>query len=145
MWKRVTLGLMLATAIACGGDSTSPEHPFPAANGAYALDGGFDGLTRSEASFTGTAHVNQASQDTGTLTGTATLTLTLDGDVSTVSDVQLLEASVSPSGVVSFRLGASTSTWTFSGTLLNDKITVRHTLTDGSFTASGDWTGTRPD
>jgi hypothetical protein len=144
MWMRVAPALLLLAAVACGGDSTSPDHPYPDANGAYALDGGFDGLTRSEASFTGTADVNQTSQDTGTLTGTAAFTLTVNGDVTTASDVPLLSASVTPAGVVSFRLGASSSTWTFSGTLAKDKITGRHTLTDGSFTASGDWNGTRP-
>lgn len=145
MWKRVASCLMLLALFACGGDGTSPDHPYPDANGAYGLEGGFDGLTRSEASFIGSADINQSSQDTGTLTGTATFSLTMGASLTNASDVPLLEASVTPSGVVSFRLETSSSTWTFSGTLSNDRITGRHTLTDGSFTASGDWTGTRVD
>ncbi len=45
-------GVLLAFAVlGCGGDSISPNEPFPDASGSCATEGGFDGLTRQEASF----------------------------------------------------------------------------------------------
>lgn len=69
--------------------------------------------------------------------------LTLEGDVSTLTDEPILASSVTPAGVVSFRLSGSGITWTFTGNLDGDEIAGRHTLTDGSTTASGDWTAER--
>lgn len=146
MFKRA-LALAAAVALsACGGDSTGPDNPFPDASGSYALDGGFDGLTRSDASFSGSVTLTQASQTSGTLGGTMTVTLTVGGDVSTVTDVAIQSASVTPTGVVSFRLGSSAagSSWTFSGTRAGKVITGRHTLASSDGTFSGDWTGTSP-
>jgi hypothetical protein len=140
------LPVLVVTALlfGCGSDSSGPSHPFPNAAGAYAVDGGFDGFTRTDASVTGSLTLNQASQDTGTLTGAITLTLNVQGDVSTLSDEPILSASVTPSGVVSFRITGTGVSWTFTGTLSGKTITGRHTLTDGTSTLSGDWTGTRP-
>lgn len=56
----VLAGLALA---ACGGDSTGPDNPFPDVSGSYAVDGGFDGLTRSDASVSGSLTLTQASQN----------------------------------------------------------------------------------
>jgi hypothetical protein len=102
--------------------------------------------TRSDASLSGSLTLTQASQSSGTLGGTMTLTLTASGDVTTVSDVAISSASVTPTGVVSFRLGSSAAggSWTFTGSRSGKTISGRHTLSTDSGTISGDWTGTRP-
>src|SRR5215207_3163026 len=148
MRARNWLHLSSLFAVACGGggESLAPDQPFPDVSGPYQLAGGFDGLSQSEASFTGTLTLEQASTQSGSLTGTASLTLSIDGDVSTIADVPLQAASVTPGGVVSFRLGSTTAggSWTFSGTRSAGVITGRHTLTDRESTFSGGWTGSAP-
>jgi hypothetical protein len=148
MRARDWLHLSSLFAIACGGggESLAPDQPFPDVSGPYQLAGGFDGLSHSQASFTGTLTLEQASTQSGTLTGTASLTLSIDGDISTIADVALQAASVTPGGVVSFRLGSTAAggSWTFSGTRSAGVITGRHTLTDQESTFSGGWTGSAP-
>lgn len=140
------VGVCLSALYGCGGDSLSSNEPFPDASGSYNLEGGFDGLTRNEASFSGSLTLTQASRQSGTLGGTVTLTLTISGDVNTLSDVPVQSASVTPGGVVSFRLGSTAAggSWTFSGTRSGGTVTGRHSLTDGANTFSGDWTGRLP-
>jgi hypothetical protein len=138
--------LCLSPLYGCGGDNLSPSEPFPDVSGSYNVEGGFDGATRSEASITGSLTLTQASRQSGTLVGTATLTFNISGDVTTVSDIPLQEASVTPGSVVSFRLGSSSQgvTWTFTGNRSGKTITGRHTLVTTSGTVSGDWTGRSP-
>jgi hypothetical protein len=139
-----SLGLTLSLA-GCGGgggDAAGPGEPFPNVSGSYNIEGGFDGLTRNEASFVGSLSLSQASRQSGTLTGTMSVTLTIDGDVTTAGDVRLQSASVTPNGTVSFQLGTISTggSWTFSGTAAGETISGRHTLTDGSNVFSGNWT-----
>jgi hypothetical protein len=139
--------LCLTALYGCGGgDNLSPSEPFPDVSGSYNVEGGFDGATRSEASITGSLTLTQASRQSGTLGGTATLTFNISGDITTVSDVPLQDASVTPGSVVSFRLGSSAQgvTWTFTGNRAGKTITGRHTLATTSGTVSGDWTGRSP-
>ena len=123
----------------------TPNDPFPDVSGSYNIAGGFDGLSNSAASFTGTLTLNQASAESGTLTGTMSATLTLDGNVTTVGSVPIQSASVTPNGTVSFQLGniGNGASWTFTGTAAGETISGRHTLTDGSNTFSGDWTASK--
>jgi hypothetical protein len=145
MRRRHWLQLSSLLAIACGGggEGLAPDQPFPDVTGVYQLAGGFDGLSHSQASFTGSLTLAQASTQSGALTGSASLTLSIDGDVSTIADVQLQSAAVTPGGVISFRLGSTAAGggWTFSGTRSAGVITGRHTLTDQESTFSGGWTG----
>lgn len=128
----------------CGGDSNEPEDPFPAAAGVYEVTGDFDGIPSSEASFEGTVELTQASRESGALQGSASLLVDLEGDIFNVADDVLANATVSPSGVISFTMAGGTATWTFSGTLSGNNISQgRHTLSDGSDNISGDWQGTR--
>lgn len=141
---------LLATSVvlgACGGsDSTNPSEPFPNVAGFYDVDGGFDGLTRSEGSIAGSLTLTQTSLRTGTLGGTMTLTLNSSGDVTTVSNAAILSSSVTQAGEISFRLGSTEAGagWTFSGTRGGKVITGRHTLASSGETFSSDWTGTSP-
>jgi hypothetical protein len=146
MWKRVGSGVLLATVVACGGDSSGPdEPPYPAAAGAYQVDGGFDGLTRQQASFSGTLTLTQASREVGTLAGTATMTGQLGGQVYDLSGGTVQNASVTTAGAISVTVlsPTGTATWTFTGNLSGSTITGRHTLASGSASSSGDWTGNR--
>ncbi len=128
-----------------GGDTTDPDDPFPDVAGVYNVQGGFDNLTADEASFVGSLILNQASRQNGELTGTMSVTATINGDVTTAGNVAIQSASVSPSGTVSFTLGsiANGGSWTFSGTASGETISGRHTLTDGNLTFSGNWTATQ--
>ena len=137
--------LCLSALYSCGGgDSVAPPEPFPDVTGSYHLDGGFDGLTRGEASFSGTLTLTQASRQSGTLGGTVSITATIDGQTSGGGTAPLQSASVSPTGAVSFSIGSITAggSWTFSGTHAGTTISGRHTLTDGTSSFSGNWSGT---
>ena len=136
--------LLALLAVGCGGgDSTDPADPFPDASGVYQVSGGFDGLSSGEASFEGTLTLEQASQESGALTGSASFVATIGTDVFSLSDDDLSNATVSTAGVVSFTMVGG-GTWTFTGTLVSgDLAQGRHTLSAGSESASGDWTGTR--
>lgn len=134
------LAILGAGVLACGGDSNDPGDTFPDAAGVYEVSGGFDGLSTSIASFDGTLELNQASQESGTLTGSAALVADLNGDIFNLTDDALSGATVSPSGVVTFTMGGAGATWTFSGTLSGNNITGgRHTLSDGIDNLSGNW------
>jgi hypothetical protein len=139
---------MLLTTLAvlgCGGDdSNDPGDPFPDANGAYEVTGSFDELPSTTASFTGTVTLTHASQQSGTLGGSAALLAEIDGNIYNLTDETLTSATVSPSGVIAFTLGSSGATWTFSGTLSGNNIAQgRHTMSSGETSYSGSWQGTR--
>ena len=142
---RCLLGVGLLTSASCGGgDAAGPNLPYPAVAGVYQIDGGFDGATRSQASFTGSLTLVQATRTQATLTGTASITATINGQVLSVSDTPFSSASVTPAGVITFVFAETGVSWTFTGTLSGKIITGRHTLTDGTTTISGDWTGVSP-
>jgi hypothetical protein len=144
---RFALGGMLLTlaVLGCGGDdSNDPGDPFPDANGAYHMTGSFDDVPSSTASFTGTVELTHASQQSGTLGGSAALVAEIDGDIFNLTEDALTNATVSPSGVLAFTIASGGATWTFSGTLSGNNIVQgRHTLSDGETTLSGSWQGTR--
>jgi hypothetical protein len=135
----------LALLAACGGDSTSPNDVFPDAAGVYNVNGTFDGISSSDAHFSGTLTLTQASRETGTLGGSAAYTATIGSDVFNISDDAISGGSVSPAGVVTYTMGDGSSTWTFTGTLSGSSINNgRHTLsTSSSGSNSGAWSATR--
>jgi len=138
--------LVCALLVGCGGgggDSLTPNDPFPNAAGSYQMEGGFDGLSREQASFTGILTLTQASRQSGTLGGSVSLSLRVNGSRSSASS-PIESASVSTSGEVAFRLGSATddATWTFHGTLAGSSISGRHTLSDGSQAFPGNWSAT---
>lgn len=142
---RLALGgaLLVLLVYGCGGDGgNQPEDPFPDVSGIYEIEGTFDDLPGSEASFEGTLELTQGSRESGTLEGSISVLATIGDDIFNVSDETLSSATVSPSGVIAFTAGDATATWTFSGTASGSSITNgRHTLSDGEQTISGPWRG----
>jgi hypothetical protein len=138
------LGLAAATALAGCGSNSGNTDPFPDVAGVYTLQGGFDGFTAQEASFSGTVTLNQPSREQSTLDGTATVTGTINGQAVSAAGVALQNASVTPSGVVSFDLtpGSGITSWTFSGELAGTIIQGTHTLVRGGTTNTGTFTAT---
>jgi hypothetical protein len=136
--------LAVALVANCGGDSNEPEDPFPDAAGVYEISGGFDGIPSSDASFTGTLELTQASRASGALGGSAAILAEISGEVSNITDDALSSANVSPSGVITFTATDPSGTWTFTGTLSGNTISQgRHTISSGDVSISGSWQGTR--
>ena len=142
--RGITL-LVVVFAFGCGGDSNAPNPAFPDAAGVYSMNGGFDGIPSSEASFIGTLTLTQASRAQGTLGGSATVTATIGGDAITATEDALTQASVSTAGAITFTMTDPSGTWTFTGTLAGNSIAQgRHTVSaPGTGTISGSWTGSR--
>jgi hypothetical protein len=138
--------LVAIIAFGCGGDdSNAPNPAFPDAAGVYNITGNFDGYPESQASFTGTVTLTQATRTQGTLGGSASITATLGSDVLTGTDDALSQASVASNGAITFTMVDPSGTWTFNGTLSGNSINQgRHTLNaPGTGSISGSWTGTR--
>ncbi len=139
------LGVLAVTA--CGDDNSGggPNDVFPDVAGVYAVEGTFDGFTPEEASFTGTVTIEQESVELSILGGTADLTLTAEAGNLALNDVELQDASVTLSGVVEFTVTspADNLSWTFSGERAGDVLEGDHTLTQGSASQSGPWSGQR--
>src|SRR3954451_14160035 len=146
--RRTVTSILLSLALSsCGGDgggSTGPDTGFPAVAGVYSIQGRFDGLTAEQAAFAGTLILVQASQQSGNLTGSLTMTLSAQGQVNSTGEAPLESASVSQQGAVSFRLGPSAAAgWTFNGTLVGGiTITGTHTLNGQTASFPGTWTAT---
>lgn len=134
----VLAGLVMLAA--CGGDdSSAPQEPtYPAASGTYAVSGGFDGATPQEASFAGTVSVTQASRENPGLTGNFNVTATIGASVFVLAG-SLQSATITTAGVISFLVGDSEASWSFSGTQSGTSFSGRHTLTDGVDAFSGSW------
>jgi hypothetical protein len=116
------------------------DQAFPAVAGVYNVTGTFDGLPASEASFSGTLTLTQASRTAGTLAGSAAFVVRIGTDVFNVADNILDQASVSISGVVVFTLSDASGTWTFTGTHVATRFgDGRHTLSAGGDNISGSW------
>jgi hypothetical protein len=131
--------LIIVAACGGGGDAAAPSPAFPDVSGVYYVSGGFDGTPASEASFTGTLTLTQASRESGTLGGTFVVTAIINGQVLAETPT-LAEAAVTQNGAVTFKVAEGGITWTFTGTLAGKVISGRHTFIDGSTTHSGNWT-----
>jgi hypothetical protein len=142
---RPTIVVLLVCILgACGGDSSGPSNVFPNAAGVYNVTGSFDGLSSSDAHFEGTLTLTQASQQSGTLGGSAAYLVTINGQLFNINTSSLNGAAVSPAGIVTFSLVDGGDSWTFSATRSSLGLTSgRHTLSTSSGTASGSWSGSR--
>ena len=147
MPRLMLAALGVLAVIACGDDNSGggPNDVFPDVAGIYAVEGTFDGFTPEEASFTGAVTIEQESVESSILGGTADLTLTAEAGNLVLNDVALSNASVTLSGVVEFTVvsAADDVTWTFSGERAGDVLEGQHTLSQGSTSQSGDWSGER--
>jgi hypothetical protein len=134
--------LLAGSLLGCGGDSSGPNDVFPNADGVYNTSGSFDGLPTSDASFAGTLTLNQASQASGDITGSAAYLVTISGQVFNINGA-LTGAAISPTGIVTYSL-TSGGTWTFTGTLAGTSlVNGRHSLSTSSGSVSGSWNATR--
>jgi hypothetical protein len=136
-------GLCLAAVAACGAPS-EPSPPAPVVAGTYHLDLGFDQLTTAQAHSTGVVTLTPTAPGSLTLAGSATMTTTVEGDVSQQGG-EVFSAAMSPGGSVTFTIGSPDGviTWTFAGTVSGDSIHGRHRLSDGMFPIDGDFAGAR--
>jgi len=136
-----------AAVIACGDDTSGggPNDLFPDVAGVYAIEGTFDAVPPEDSSFTGTVTIEQESLESSLLTGTADITLTADAGNLVINDAELQSATVTLSGVVDFTVEspADNVTWSFSGERAGNILEGRHTLTQGSESQTGDWSGER--
>lgn len=136
-----------AAVIACGDDSSGggPNDLFPDVGGTYTIDGNFTGTPAGDSLVTGTVTIEQASLEVSPLTGTADLTLSAQAGNLTINDAELQSASVTLAGVVVFTVERESDNlvWTFTGERAGDVLEGTHTLTLGSVTADGDWSGAR--
>lgn len=136
--------LAAATVLACGGDDNGgPTDFFPDVAGVYAVQGQFDGIDPSDLAFTGTVTIEQESLESSLLTGTANLTIVSPGGNTTLNGVPLLDAGVDLGGNVAFTLEQGSVSWDFTGEKAGDVLSGTHTLTQGSETRSGTWSGQR--
>jgi hypothetical protein len=136
---RSHIGLLgLVALIGCGGDNTAPAPAYPAVGGTYSISGTFDAFTAQQANFTGTTTLGQASRDNPTLTGSLNVSVTINGDVFLIAE-PIQGATVTPAGVLSFAIVDPSAQWSFNGTMSGTAASGRHTLTNGTDNASGNW------
>ena len=143
--SRVWLAALGAAAIiACGDDNgNGPSDSFPDVAGVYAVDGQFDGVDPSDLSFTGTVTIEQESLESSLLTGTASLTIVSPSGNTPLTGIPLNNAGVDLGGNVAFTLEQGNISWDFTGEKAGDILSGTHTLTEGSETRTGTWTGER--
>ena len=143
--SRVWLAALAAAAvIACSDDDgNGPGDSFPDVAGVYAVDGQFDGVDPSDLSFTGTVTIEQESLESSLLTGTANLTLVSPSGNTPLNGAPLNDAGVDLGGNVAFTLEQGNISWEFTGEKAGDILSGTHTLTQGSETRTGTWTGER--
>jgi hypothetical protein len=136
-----------AAVIACGDDSSSggPNDLFPDVDGAYTITGNFSGTPTGDSLVTGIVTIEQASQETSPLTGTANLTLTALAGNLTINNAEIQDASVTLAGEVVFTVERESDlvVWSFTGERAGDILEGTHILSKGSVTADGDWSGER--
>lgn len=134
-----------AAVIACGDDSSGgePNELFPDVAGVYAVEGEFDDVDPSQAFFGGTVTIEQESLESSILTGTASLLITTPAGNVGITEAELQDAAVTLAGVVSFTVAEGAISWDFTGERAGDVLEGSHTITQGSETRTGTWTGQR--
>jgi hypothetical protein len=143
--SRVWLAALGAAAIiACGDDDgNDPSDFFPDVAGVYTVQGQFDDIDPNDSSFAGTVTIEQASLESSLLTGTADITIVAPTGNTTINDAELLNAGVDLAGNVAFTVEQGNISWDFTGEKAGDVLTGTHTLTQGSETLTGTWSGQR--
>jgi hypothetical protein len=131
-------------ALACGDDDTNgPADAFPDVAGVYTVEGQFDGADPSDLSFSGTVTIEQESLETSLLAGTADLTIVTPTGTLPVNDAELLNADVNLVGDVTFSLEQGSVSWNFIGDKSGDILSGTHSLTLGTNSFTGTWSGQR--
>jgi hypothetical protein len=133
-----------AAVIACGDDDNGggPTDFFPDVAGVYAVEGQFDDRDPSELRFSGTVTIEQESLESSILTGTANITI-ISSTGNTPVNAELLNAGVDLAGNVAFTLEEGPVSWDFIGEKAGDVLAGTHTLTQGTETLTGTWSGQR--
>jgi hypothetical protein len=142
---RYLTGLAGLLVLGCrSGDSIAPEPTFADVAGVYSVNGNFDGFPIDLASFSGTLIVTQASQTAAALGGSAAFTGRVVTEVFNLSDDALDLPMLSPEGVITFSLGSTGTTWSFTGNDFGTSIASgRHTISRSNTSFSGSWTASR--
>jgi hypothetical protein len=145
---RLWLAALAAAAVLACGDDTSgggPNDLFPDVAGAYTIEGDFGATPAGDSLVTGTVTIEQVSLEVSPLTGTADLTLAAQAGNLTINDAELQSASVTLAGVVVFTVERASDglVWSFTGERAGNVLEGTHTLTRGSVTADGAWSGVR--
>jgi hypothetical protein len=140
--RPLAMVLSVLSLAGCGGDSSGPSDAFPSVAGTYSVFAGFDQLSATEGSATGTVTITQGSRSVGTLAGTMTMLVTVDGDLFQLTS-PLTSANVTQQAQLTFTGGQNGVSWVFSGALINNALSGRHTLLSGSSSISGNWSGAR--
>ena len=96
-----------------------------------------------EGVWTGTVTIEQESLESSLLTGTANLTIVSPSGNTPLNGVPLNNAGVDLGGNVAFTLEQGNISWVFTGEKAGDILSGTHTLTQGSETRTGTWTGER--
>jgi hypothetical protein len=139
--RKVLAVLGVLSAMACGSDkSTGPKNDFPDVGGVWQVTGSFD-QDPSE-TFSGTMTLVQADRTTGTLTGSIDMTLVSGDNLSGTATSAMIDKAGNLTVVVTDSESGTSASWTFTGTVSGHSVTGRHTLTDGTQTFTGPWTGT---
>jgi hypothetical protein len=135
---------VLAIAACGGSDSSGPSQhsTFPDVAGVYDVHASFDDFTASEASASGTITLTQASREAAAIGASIDLVGNIDGDISHLTGASA-DATVSTGGSITFVIGSGGATWTFTATRSGNTFTGRHTVTDGTNSFSGAWTGVK--
>ena len=143
--SRVWLAALgVIAVVACGDDGNDPNDVFPDVAGVYAVEGEFDGIDPSDLSFTGTVTIEQESVESSLLTVSADLTIVSSTSGNTViNDAELLNAGVDLGGTVAFTLEQGNVDWAFVGEKGGDVLIGTDTLTQGTETFIGTWSGQR--
>ena len=87
--------------------------------------------------------IEQESLESSLLTGTANLTIVSPGGNTPLNGVPLINAGVDLGGNVAFIIEQGNVSWDFTGEKAGDILSGTHTLTQGSETRSGTWSGER--
>lgn len=136
---------LLAVALVACGDGTTDPPPLPSVTGTYDVELSFDDFPPSTIHGSGTLTFAQPDPGSGELTGSANVTLVVDGAVDVMTEVS--HAFVTRAGTIHFRLGALTAptTWVFEGTVPNGGATIagRHVLAGEGESYPGSWSATR--
>jgi hypothetical protein len=135
--RRSLLVLALLAPLACGGDSTAPEEPYPDVSGRFVVTGDFDGLSEV-GDWSGSLQLTRP-DGRGEYTGRLTVALVEGG---LLLDEELT-GSVERDGALRFQIADASGSWEFTGTADGGALRGRHVLSGGGDVLRGDWLAMR--